>query len=334
MAHNLFDERMAFVGQTAWHGLGKKVPRRCGAEEMIRAAGLNWPVWVKPAPGAEVDHATGVYDRNLVMRGPLGDESEEVALGWVGPRYRPLQNATAFGFFEPFVDRGWAQFETAGALRRGEVIWVLARLKGDIKVSDSDILKRYLLLCNSHDGSSAVSVRFTAVRVVCENTLNLAKTGSQSGAAHRIRHTRSVVANLRAAQASKLKEIADDIFRDAERSFGEMAKLPMTKESTRRYLDRLHPRTDTQKGKGEFPLRWQRVWSVLDDKKVTPPETKETLWGLYNAVVHEEDFRSTREIRPDARLRRIWLGSGSELKLAALAEARRLVDRQASRTSQ
>ena len=330
MAHNLFAKRMAFVGTPAWHGLGTKVERGCGPAEMIRAAGLDWPVWTKPAPGAEVDPATGEYDRNLVMRGPLEAESDEVALGWVGPRYRPLQNAIAFEFFEPFLDKGWAHFETAGALGRGEVIWVLARLENDIEISESDTLKRYLLLCNSHDGSSSVSVRFTAIRVVCENTLNLAKTGAQGSAPHLIRHTRSVVKNLRSAQASDLRRIANKVFDDAERTFAKMTKCTMEEESTMKYLDCLYARTDLQKRLGKYPDRWRRVWSILDDEKVTPPETKNTLWGLYNAVVREEDYRSTRERKPDARLRRIWLGPGSERKLAALSAARRLVERQAN----
>ena len=71
------------------------------------------------------------------------------------------------------------------------------------------------------------------------------------------------------------------------------------------------------------PERWARIKDILDDEAVTPRETRGTLWALYNAVVRDEDFRDTREATPDARLERVWFGRGQNLKLKALALARR-----------
>ena len=317
---------MAFVGDPAWHGLGKRVPLDVGVEEMIVAAGLDWRVWLQPAPGAERDQNTGNHDRNLVMRRPLGSESEPVALGWVGHTYEPLQNMEAFRFFEPFLEREWAHFETAGALGRGEVVWVLARLQDEILVAGGDEVRRYLLLSNSHDGSSAVTVRFTCVRVVCQNTLVLARRRSTSAAVCSIRHTRNLQENLRLEQAAKLKDLAESVFTTAQKLFSQMAVLHMSNAETVEYLERLFPRTKNQKKDGNEPLRWRRVRTILGDESVTPPDTRQTLWGLYNAVVRDEDFRRTRESAPSARLRRIWFGSGSQLKLRALDAARTLVE--------
>lgn len=339
MAHNLHGERMAYVGDPPWHGLGKEVPHGVGVEEMIVAAGLDWGVWLQPAPGALIDPRSGKHDRNLVMRRPVDSwETENVALGWVGHRYEPLQNMDAFRFFEPFVEREWAHFETAGALGRGEVVWVLARLRKDINVGagESDKIGRYLLLSNSHNGSSAVSVRFTCVRVVCQNTLILSSARGRSKSAVSIPHTRRVHANLRIEQANKLKEMADTVFGGASVLFNEMAKRIMTLPETEQYLEALYPRTKKQKKDGDVPLSWSRVFSVLEDHTVTPRATRNTVWGLYNAVVRDEDFRlphasttgaSTRgaRLRQSARLSRIWFGNGSQLKLRALGEARRLV---------
>jgi len=323
--HNLFDNRMAFVGKPAWHGLGVKVDPDIGVADMIVAAGLDWRVWKRPAPGAYDVH-TNTYARYLVMREPCGEETEDALLGVVGRKYTPLQNVEAFRFFEPFLERGWARFETAGALGRGEVVWVLARLRDDIRVGDSDKIKRYLLLSNSHDGSSAVTVRFTCVRVVCENTLILSHTKGASGGVASIHHTRNLQTRIRLEQTAKLMELADSVFGQAHRLFASMAERRLTAGETEEYLDRLFPRSENQKEEGTEPVRWRRVSAALRNESVTPRETFHTLWGLYNAVVHEEDFRATTEREPTSRLRRIWFGRGSQLKLRALDLARRLVE--------
>ena len=317
---------MAFVGEPPWHGLGKEAPPDADVAEMIAAAGLDWRVWLQPAPGVPYDPRTETHDRYLVMRPALGSETSNVALGWVGPAYQPLQNIDAFRFFEPFLERGWANLETAGALGRGELVWVQARLKDDINIGENDSLRRYILVSNSHDGSRAVTVRFTCVRVVCQNTLTLAHGNRSSMAVASVRHTRNLRENLRFEQASKLKEVADTVFGKAERLFGGMAAYSMSAEKTEDYLEGLFPRTETQKSKGKKPRRWKRVETILNDDQVTPGQTRNTLWGLYNAVVRDEDFRrSTQEAGPAARLRRVWFGKGSQLKLRALESAQKLV---------
>src|SRR6516225_1161495 len=102
MPHNLFEGRMAFVGEVPWHGLGTAVPSSVTAAEMIDAAGLAWKVTVRPAPGARlVNEKRDIYDRYLVARANAGEE--QAVLGLVGSRYVPLQNAEAFSFFEPFI---------------------------------------------------------------------------------------------------------------------------------------------------------------------------------------------------------------------------------------
>ena len=322
MSHELFQDRMAFMGDTPWHGLGTSVPPDVSAAEMISAANLNWKVRKEPAPGARlIDEKKEHYDRYVMKRDLVGTEKEAVTLAIVGRAYEPLQNTDAFKFFEPFIEDKWAKFHSAGALGNGERVWVLAQLNEQIVVGNDDAIDRYLLLSNTHDGSGAVTIRFTPIRVVCQNTLNFAKKGGKGIIA--VRHTRHIRNNLAKAQAKKLERLVDTVFQEAETLFNSMAMREIKAEDVDRYLELLFPRTDQQKKRDTQPERWLRVKAILEDDKVTPPATRGTLWALYNAVVGEEDFRATRETAPDARLKRVWFGRGQNLKLKALALARR-----------
>ncbi len=321
MPHALFQKTMAYVGEPPWHGLGTRVPANVSADAMIKAANLNWHVHKFPAPGARLIASNPpIYERNLIVRDPVGRETEPVALALVGSTYEVLQNAEAFSFFEPFVSNKWGEFHTAGALRNGERVWVLAQLRGEIIVGRDDVVQRFILLANSHDGSGAASVRFTPVRVVCQNTLNLAARG-KSGVIS-IRHTKNIALNLARAQAQQLKKIIDKAFADAENLFGAMALRKMGAQNVDHFLQLLFPRSKTQLEKSQEPARWTRVKAILDVEDVTPPKTKDTLWALYNAIVRDEDYREFKEGAPDGRLDRVWFGSGHDLKIKALEAAR------------
>lgn len=304
----------------AW-GLGTRVSSCIGAGEMIKAANLAWNVTVRPAPGARiVSSRPDTYDRYLIERDPVGQEKEKAVLGLVGSRYVPLQNAEAFSFFEPFIRNGWASFYTAGALGNGERVWVQAQLSGQIIVVPGDAIDKFLLLSNSHDGSGAVTIRFTPIRVVCQNTLNYAMEGGS--AVISVRHTKNISDNLDKAQAEELKRIVDKVFAEATTLFGRMAALSLGADETDHFLELLFPRSEAQRKANKEPERWDRIKAVLDDKNLTPPQTRNTLWALYNAIVRDEDYRSSRETGQTARLARVWFGSGHDLKMKALNFAR------------
>jgi hypothetical protein len=230
----------------------------------------------------------------LASRDPVGLGKEKVVLGLVGGRYVPLQNEEAFEFFEPFIRNGWASFRTAGALGNGERVWVQAQLSGQIIVVPGDVIDKFLLLSNSHDGSGAVTIRFTPIRVVCQHK----------------------------AQAEELKRIVDKVFAEATTLFRRMAALTFGADESDHFLELLFPRSEAQKRANKEPERWDRIKLVLDNADITPPQTRNTLWGLYNAIVRDEDYRSSRETGETARLERVWFGSGHNLKMRALDRAR------------
>jgi phage/plasmid-like protein (TIGR03299 family) len=199
----------------------------------------------------------------------------------------------------------------------------MVRLNDDIVVGRDDVVQRFILLANSHDGSGAVTIRFTPIRVVCQNTLNYAMKRSTGVVS--VAHTRNVHANLAEKQAETIQRVVSQVFKDAERVFGLMAAFKMSGPQTEQFLETLFPKSKLQKEKGQEPERWQRIRTVLEDTKVTPPATKNTLWGLYNAVARDEDHRTSRESDPSRRLERVWFGSGHDLKRTALDAARRFM---------
>jgi len=328
MAHNLFQRQMAWVDELPWHRLGTQVSSSVTAREMIKVANLDWNVALSPAPGARrIRRGQHVYDRYLVWRDPVGKEKNRAVLGSVGNRYVPLQNRDAFSFFEPFIQNGWATFHTAGALGNGERVWVQAKLSGQIVILDDDTVDKFLLLSSSHDGSGAVAIRFTPIRVVCQNTLNFALEGGS--AIISMRHTRNIAENLKKAQAEEVKRVVDKVFQDAETLFGSMAARKLKASDTDRFLELLFPRSEAQKKANKEPKRWGRIKDILDNPAVTPRPTHDTLWGLYNAIVRDEDYRVSREAGATARLERVWFGNGQDLKLKAIDRARSAVQQAA-----
>jgi hypothetical protein len=127
MAHNLFSDQMAFVGNTPWHRLGRQVPPHVTSEQMLKEANLDWKVRKVPATGARIVKrraGEAIYDRYFIERDRVPGETVRPVLGVVGAQYELLQNNEAFSFFDPFLEPGHAGYETAGALGNGERVWV------------------------------------------------------------------------------------------------------------------------------------------------------------------------------------------------------------------
>ena len=317
MAHNLFQNKMGFVGDPPWHGLGCRVETGVSAREMLVAANLDWHVEKGPPPGVSPVYE---HEKHMIWRDPVGEETDKVGLAFVGPQYEPVQNEQAFEFFEPLMDHNWAEFHTAGALGNGERVWVLARLKDQITVGRTDEINRFLLLSNSHDGSEPVRVRLTPIRVVCQNTLNLAfKQGEVLASA---KHTKNVRKKLEKIAQEQLRSLVDDTFDKAREIFNAMARHSIGQEDVVRYLEAVLGRTEKQRQEESEPKRWLDVREILEDDSLTPAVSKGTLWSLYNAVVAFEDYRTPRtEKTPSARLRRVWFDKGMNAKIRAFQKA-------------
>jgi phage/plasmid-like protein (TIGR03299 family) len=311
---------MAYYGDVPWHKLGTRVPKDVTAEQMIMAAGLDWSVELRAARGARQINKKGEFSRYEVVRMPrAGSREAEILLGVVSRRYQPLQNVEAFQFFDPIVGEGKAYFETAGALGEGERIWVMAKMPEAMRIVRGDDCFKYLLLSNTHTGEGSVTVKFTTVRVVCQNTLMLAMEDGQK--AYRVRHSK--IMQFRLEELAEFLAITQDVFIKAEAEFKRLAKIQMIEKRLEHYLDTVFPRTEGQKKKGTYPPRWGFVEEVFETRPDLQLDgVRGTLWGAYNAITAFEDYmQPQREELPDQRLERTWFGSGADIKLKALTEA-------------
>ena len=156
-------ESMMYVREVPWHGLGTKVNEAPTSKEAIKLAGLDWnvnPTVIYDANGKEISG----YKANM-------RDSDQSILGIVSDRYQIVQNSEAFEFTNSLLDEG-VVYETAGSLRDGKQIWLLARMPSTTILGDD--VDPYLCFTNTFDGSGAIKVCMTPVRVVCNNTLNLA----------------------------------------------------------------------------------------------------------------------------------------------------------------
>ena len=157
-------ETMFYVRVAPWHGLGVCVQESLNSEDALHESGLDWNVIQRPIMTSSYDPIPG-YKANI-------RDIDDRILGVVTDRYKVVQNHEAFAFTDALLGEG-VRYETAGSLQDGKKIWLLAKLP-DKYFLEGEEVEPYLVFSNSHDGSGAIKVCMTPIRVVCQNTLNLA----------------------------------------------------------------------------------------------------------------------------------------------------------------
>ena len=166
MAHQV--ETMAYAGELPWHGLGVKVSNELTPAMMMEKAGLDWTVEKK-----ELKVIDGMKSITIPGRKALIRSSDEKFLDIVGDEWHPIQNADVFDFFTEFVMAGDMEMHTAGSLKGGSIIWALAKVKESFDVFGDDRVDAYMLLSSPPQYGKSMDVRFTPIRVVCNNTLTM-----------------------------------------------------------------------------------------------------------------------------------------------------------------
>jgi len=227
---------MFSVRQTPWHGLGAVLPDNPKTiSEAIAWSGLGWGVAKEPiaVDRGDVAMADSIWDpRCEEIPGYYATvrQDNRTVLGIVGDRYRVVQNWEAFQFVDQLLGSA-VNFETAGSLNGGRRVWVLASLPDHIQVG-GDPVRPYVLLMNSHDGSTAVVAATTPIRVLCQNTLNwgLAKARQRFS----IRHTEQI--GRRVHEARRVLELSVDYYAQFKQLGDQLASEAISDRQLRRVL--------------------------------------------------------------------------------------------------
>ncbi len=309
-----------FSVSSAWHGLGKvldKAPET--SAEAIEHAGLNWTAEKREM---FIDDKSGnrlkVPDRFAVVK-----SDDDQIIGTVGNRYTILQNSEAFGFFDPIIEQKIGTYETAGALMDNARVWIMAKLSGDFSVDekDEDIVKKYVLLANSHDGTGTVIAKITPIRVVCNNTLTAAiREKGFAGDEVKIRHTKSV--GERTKEASKLLKTINDRYEYLEKVYKAMYKLKMPKVSMLSYVQQVLPDPENVENPKRTQTKRAEIIQLMSNTDLNI-KVEDNLWQAYNAVTaYADHVQSTRKDATEQRhLESTWFGDRAKLKTRALEVA-------------
>ena len=310
MAHEI--ETMAFFQETPWHGLGTPLQEEdlYDWQKTCEKAGLAWDVELVPLVTADT-HAKVTH--KAVRR--MTDGS---TLGVVGPRFCVLQNRDALKWFQPFLDAKEAALHTAGSLRNGSRIWVLAKLNRDpLVIASGDEVEKFILLSHGHDGSLAVRVGFTPVRVVCQNTLSMAHQKDASKLI-RLKHTKDIHENL--ANIREVMNVANAEFEATAEQYRLLARKTISQADLRRYVKKVFKVEDDQEGSTRLKNIMEEVVGLAEAGRGNElPSVSGTLWTAYNGMAEWLGYQ--RGNSQGNRLNSLWFGDGANVNRFALETA-------------
>ena len=277
MAANV--ETMFYVRETPWHGLGTRVLEAPSSQEALRLAGLDWNVIQEPIYTKENESIPG-YKANV-------RDSDRKTLGVVTDRYKVIQNTEAFAFTDALLGEG-VRYETAGSLQDGKRIWLLAHMPHEYIIGGEHI-SPYLVFTNTHDGSGAVRVAVTPVRVVCSNTLNLAL--AQAKRSWSMIHTGNVQGKLEEAKDTLL--MAREYMDELGKEFENLRKKELSDKKVLDFIEILIP-----KDENFTPQQKKNVQRLRDDMKLRyfeAPDLKDVGRNAYRFINAVSDFATHAE---------------------------------------
>jgi len=298
-----------------WHSLGSVVKGTVTAKEAIQLAHLDWRVRKEPIFIQTESGLSEFEDYKAVVR-----EDNGVKLGVVGNRYTPVQNEEAFEFFDSVISEGQAVYETAGSLREGRKIWIMAKLPETMYIDPSDKMDKWILMISSHDGTHSVWMQNVAVRVVCQNTLNAALKGAKNQV--KMRHTKSFKSHKEEVQ--RALGIAYGYFGRLELVLKMLKDQKCNEEEVVRYNETLFPgKLNKETGLYECSSRTENIREQVTELfQRGTGNVGETRYDYLNSITEFVDQkRSTRAEeganRQEAKFESALLGTGANLKQRA-----------------
>ena len=306
-------ETMAYAGEVPWHGLGEKVSNDLTPKQMMKKAQVDWEVLEVESFIEFNGKKTATGDKSLVR------STDGKVLTNTGPGWKPVQNEQAFEFFAEYVYAGDMEMHTAGSLRGGQVVWALAKVKESFELFKGDEVESYLLFSNPHEYGKSIDVRFTPIRVVCNNTLTLALDGAaQKGV--RVGH-----------RSDFNPEMVKEQLGIAHEKFGmykEMAKFLGSKrfnmDSLIQYYNEVFPRTSDKRVQDKelsVETLSRNAKECLEVLETQPGAefARGSWWQAFNSVTYATDHLQGRT--PESRLYSSWYGFNQNRKRFALNRA-------------
>ena len=318
------EAEMMYFGNTPWHRMGQSLDRPATSKEAIAAAHLDWEINTLP-----VNTTIGFQNVTVPGKSALVRSDTKEIFNIMSDRYTPVQNSVAFNFFDSVVSAGEAIYHTAGSLDGGRKVWILAKLNGNLKVTNTDVLEKYILLSNSHDGSSALTMTLTPIRVVCSNTLAAAMSGRGRNTFY-ARHTVNVM--NRANQAREILGLSEAYFENFMTGVNRMVDKQISQaELEKAFYDIYHLREQKLLEEQHKSKRYaiDTTLELFENGRGNDMhDVRGTAWAAYNAVTEFVDHyrpvgrgTATAEQKTDdvvdKRLNSAWFGTGSDIKQTA-----------------
>ena len=289
-----------------WHRKGTQIPADLGAQQVMEAANLDWTVRQEPL-FATIDGRQIDTNHTALIR-----SSDEKVLDVVTKSWHPVQNAEAFEFFHDFVEAGDMQMDTAGSLKGGKMVWALAKINSGFTLFGEDVIEGYLLFSNPHQFGRCVDIKFTPVRVVCNNTLSYALSQvsqNQVRRNHRQPFNADQAKDVLGMAASKMDDYKD------QAAF--LGSKRYTDEAVTDYFKRIFPVLTTKGDRStkEISKQAQRALEILD----TQPGAEfapGSFWNAFNAVTYitTNEYGKT----DDSRLSSVWFGTNASRNQKAM----------------
>lgn len=281
-------ETMFYTRVAPWHGLGIRVESAVCSEEALEVSGLNWNVIQRPIMTSSYDPIPG-YKANI-------RDTDNRVLGVVTDRYRVVQNSEAFAFTDSLLGEG-VKYETAGSLQEGRKIWLLAKLP-DKYIIEGEQIEPYLVFSSSHDGSGAIKVAMTPVRVVCQNTLNIALSSAKR--IWSTVHVGDLAAKMNEAHNTLL--LAEKYMGRLGTEFSKLSKIKLSDSKVMEYIDMLLPMDDQP-----TDIHRKNISRIREDLKIRyfdAPDLKHVGKNGYRFICAVSDFAThAKPLRETANYR-------------------------------
>ena len=296
--------QMAYAGELPWHGLGTQVSDDISTDGMMEAAGLDWSVTKQPMYYMDDLGEMGeVPGKSALVR-----SSDNKVMDIVGQDWNPVQNAEAFEFFREFVDSGDMKMHTAGSLKDGKMVWALAKVNDGFTIKTDqgeDSVESYLLFSNPHQYGKSIDVRFTPIRVVCNNTLTLSLNQNVDQYV-RMGHQRP----FNAEDAMATLGMAHKKLETYKEAAEYLCQKSYTSEQMVDYFNQVFPSAsdrDSNKSRVAQEVMHTQAGANLGEG---------TFWQLFNTVTYMTDHTLGRN--SDTRLQSSWYGQNQNVKKKAL----------------